>query len=162
MKKKFFNFSYHGFVLDHNTHDCVLLNLQISKTNIQKDEIQKNLKKFKIRTTSFCISPKKITNTLLEYIRIVFDGGDTRSTQRTRLGQLCQERLINYPTTIKEDELLLQKDYQGENNYKILTAIKFRLSEKKILKEMFDMYGGGGGGGGSGGGGGATASSSEL
>ena len=76
----------------------------------------------------------------------------------------CQERLINYPTTIEEDELLLQKDYQGENNYKILTAIKFRLSEKKILKEMFDMYGGGGSGGSGGGsgGGGATASSSEL
>jgi len=93
-----------------------------------------------------------MTTTLLEYMRIVFDGGDTRTTQRKRLGQLCQERLANYPTTIEEDEVLLQKDYKDQ--YKILTAIKFRLSEKKILKEMVDLYGGGGSP--------APASSSEL
>jgi hypothetical protein len=130
-------FAYHGFLLDHNAHDCVSLNLAVSKNHPKRVEIQKELKMARVRSTSFCVSTSKITTSLLEYMRIAFGGGATRTLQRERLGALCEERLGKYPTTIEEDISLIQK---GNVNYKIMTAIKFRLSEKKILREVADAY----------------------
>lgn len=100
----------------------------------------KNLQKSGVGRSTFCVSIKKVTMELLEFIKIAYDGGNDRSSQRTRLAELCQERLSLYPTSIEEDQILLKKRSSSEN-YKITTAIKFRLSEKILLKEVIDQYG---------------------
>jgi hypothetical protein len=133
-------FAYHGFLLDHNSHDCVNLNLQPSREHSNYFEIMKNLQKSGVGRSTFCVSIKKVTMELLEFIKIAYDGGNDRSSQRTRLAELCQERLSLYPTSIEEDQILLKKRSSSEN-YKITTAIKFRLSEKILLKEVIDQYG---------------------
>ena len=133
-------FAYHGFLLDHNAHDCVNFNLQIPKSHSQYSELMNQLQKKGLRRTTYCISIQKISLELLEFIKIVHNGGNDRASQRTRLAQLCQERLTLYPTSIEEDQLLLNKG--GNSNYKITTAIKFRLSEKLLLNEIVVKYGG--------------------
>jgi hypothetical protein len=132
-------FAYHGFLLDHNAHDCVQMDLSLPSDHPRKDEITTLLRQSRsIRRTTYCVSLRKMTMELLEYIKIAYDGGETRSEQRQRLSVLCRERLLRYPTTMEEDERLLR---QGHENYKISTAIKFRLSEKRLLQEIIDQYG---------------------
>ena len=131
-------FMYHGFLLDHNSHDCVQMDLTINKNHPNKNEIHQNLQKSNVRKTSYCVSLRKMNMELLEYVKIAYDGGATRLEQKMKLSQLCLNRLDKYPSTIEEDETLLLK---GNDNYRITTAIKFRLSEKKMLQEIVLKYG---------------------
>ena len=133
-------FTYHGFVLDHNAHDCVKMDLKVDPADERRDEKKRALRRA-LRSSSFCVSPRKITQSLLEFMRIVHDAPD-RAAQRAALATVCKNRLAAYPTTVTEDERLLAKGQGGQDmSYKRLTAIKFRLSEKRILQEVVASLG---------------------
>ena len=133
-------FSYHGFVLDHNSHDCVRMDLALDRSDAAYDEKSAALRKVRLREqATFCIAPRKITNDILQFLRVSRDA-PTRKDQRDELVKECRRRLERYKTSVSEDEQLLLEDSLP---YSRLVAIKFRLSEKKLLSGIIEQLGGG-------------------
>ena len=133
-------FAYHGFVLDHNAHDCVKMDLTLDENVDEYTRKKKELRRV-LRSTNFCVSPRKITQGLLEFMRIAHDAS-TRDDQRQALRKECLRRLSRYPTTAAEDEAMLAEAGAWDKlGYKKATAVKMRLSEKRILDAVVKSIG---------------------
>lgn len=133
-------FAYHGFMLDHNAHDCVKMDLALDENDAAYTRKKKELRRV-LRSASFCVAPRKITQGLLEFMRIAHDA-PTRGEQRQALRAECVRRLARYPTTAAEDEAMLAEAGAWDKlGYKKATAVKLRLSEKRILTAVVESIG---------------------
>lgn len=133
--------AYHGFILDHNTHDCVKLDLRLSDSGGNYDEKVRALSRMGMRAEqNFCVSPRKIENRLLDFVGISF-GVESRKEQRSTLKQELESRLSRYPTTTAEDEQALSASSENAMSYNRRVALRFRLKEKYLLRDVISMLG---------------------
>jgi hypothetical protein len=133
-------FAYHGFMLDHNAHDCVKMDLALDENDSEYTRKKKELRRA-LRSANFCVAPRKITQGVLEFMRIARDA-PTRGEQRQALRAECLSRLARYPTTAAEDEAILAEPGAWDKlGYKKATAVKLRLSEKRILAAVAESIG---------------------
>ena len=87
-----------------------------------------------------CIAVGKIRGNVFEFLRVVHDE-QSRKRLYTILNEKLKEKLAKYLTSVEEDEKLLDQGKLEDGtllNYHLTTAIKFRMSEKKLLKELMD------------------------
>ena len=118
---------YHGFILQQNSHDCVRINFELPSDDPNFDSKRNDILQNRIHhstTLEACIAVGKIRGRLY-----------------TILNEKLKEKLAKYLTSVEEDEKLLDQGKLEDGtllNYHLTTAIKFRMSEKKLLKELMD------------------------
>lgn len=125
-------FTYHGFVLDSNTHDCVQIALGVNPNDTPDVQaaVADRLKKARFRPNfSACVAPASIPANALGYIEKAH--GVSAGGSRSKLNQLAQAQLRAYSTSAEQDEQLLQQS--AGKSWRYVSALKLRLSEKRLL-----------------------------
>ena len=80
----------------------------------------------------------RIRQNVFEFLRIIH-GEQSRKRIYGIFYESLKEKLAKYLTTIEEDEKILDEGKLEDGttlNYHLRTAVKFRLSEKKLLNEL--------------------------
>eukprot|EP00945_MAST-04E_sp_MAST-4E-sp1_P002179 g2179.t1 len=129
---------YHGFLLDLNSHDCVQVSLDVNPDDPEFDEKTSLLKRRRITNSpsmETCLAVGNIQEQVYEFVGVAH-GASTRKQKYGMLVSVLQKKLDLYPTSLKEDEDLLDKGKMKSGttlNYHLKTAIRFRASEKRLL-----------------------------
>ena len=134
---------YHGFLLDQNSHDCVQIQLQVNPDDPDFDEKKKQLSRQRISRSSTleaCVAVGNVREEIYSFLGVSHGVKDRQQKYRLLLQEL-KTKLKLYPTTLEEDERLLDsgKTSDGEPmNYHYRTAVRFRKSEKQLLGELIE------------------------
>jgi histone-lysine N-methyltransferase SETD3 len=138
---------YHGFMLEDNTHDCVLLALKIEVSSLRADKkLGERLNKLRLQPEhEFCLKAGPPSPALLEFVRIQMElpsADDEKPSERARhnarvkrkIKQLVQARLAGYPLSLSDTEKKLQAASSLPFQEKMITM--FTLSEMRLLEQV--------------------------
>jgi len=126
-------FLYHGFVLENNTHDCVLFKtLRIDKNNVDTENFQNitnqlNINGFTSLNPTFCIKDSESLQKIETFLRIKFGKEDVRE----ELTFILQERMVRIDTALQQMEGIKKGTTEKEK-----TMIDFVKSEEKMISDM--------------------------
>jgi histone-lysine N-methyltransferase SETD3 len=137
---------YHGFMLEDNTHDCVLLALKIEVSSLRADKaLGQRLNKLRLQPEhEFCLKAGPPSPALLEFVRIQHglpSADDDKPSERARnnarvkrrIKQLVQARLAGYAVPKSEAEQKLKAPSLPFQD-KMITL--FTLSEMRLLEQV--------------------------
>ena len=132
---------YHGFMLEQNSHDCVRVDFELPSDDPDFDSKRNNILQNRVHhstTLEACLAVGRIRQNVFEFLRIAY-GEQSRKRIYGIFYESLKEKLAKYLTTIEEDERILDQGKLEDGtplNYHLRTAVKFRLSEKKLLNEL--------------------------
>ena len=132
---------YHGFMLAQNSHDCVRVDFELASDDPDFDSKRNNILQNRVHhstTLEACLAVGRIRQNVFEFLRITY-GEQSRKRIYGIFYESRKEKLAKYLTTVEEDERILDQGKLEDGtplNYHLRTAVKFRLSEKKLLNEL--------------------------
>lgn len=144
----------YGFALENNPHDGMLLHFNMKTTNLVQGIVEPLLRNADPNYGSITIQPNRRPDALLRVFRLsVMEFKDLEHVEDALVGKPISlmnelkayraaisglaQALQKFPTTIEEDNALLQTELSGiERN-----AIIFRRSEKLILQNVILVLG---------------------
>ena len=132
---------YHGFMLEQNSHDCVRVDFELASDDPDFDSKRNNILQNRVHhstTLEACLAVGRIRQNVFEFLRITY-GEQSRKRIYGIFYESLKEKLAKYLTTVEEDERILDQGKLEDGtplNYHLRTAVKFRLSEKKLLNEL--------------------------
>ena len=132
---------YHGFMLEQNSHDCVRVDFELPSDDPDFDSKRNDILQNRIHhstTLEACVAVGRIRQNVFEFLRITY-GEQSRKRIYGIFYESLKEKLAKYLTTVEEDERILDQGKLEDGtplNYHLRTAVKFRLSEKKLLNEL--------------------------
>jgi hypothetical protein len=132
---------YHGFMLAQNSHDCVRVDFELPSDDPDFDSKRNDILQNRVHhstTLEACLAVGRIRQNVFEFLRIIH-GEQSRKRIYGIFYESLKEKLAKYLTTIEEDEKILDEGKLEDGttlNYHLTTAVKFRLSEKKLLNEL--------------------------
>ena len=132
-------FSYHGFSLDDNTHDCVQVKLGVDPAlpRSKREAREAALRKDGFRTPVYvaCLDPSaddlNLESRDTRFVRVAYD--TDRAGVVPTVHRVAEQQLQAYATTVEEDEALLERTDLTD---RMRATVRFRLSEKRLLRQV--------------------------
>jgi len=134
-------FLYHGFILEANSHDCVLINnIYLDKNDKGAQNIQRarqKLSQIGISTfsPSFCVSDLHSLNQLSDFLRIKYDiDNDKKGVGddiKQKIYEIFENRLLRFEGIVSYDEPTMQK-----MSYTEKIMIKILKNEELLIRRV--------------------------